>query len=260
MAIAASATQSVPILDRALTILEHLRQHPGGLGVSDIAHQLGYPKNSVFRILSTLAARDYVRREEDTKRYVLSRKLFSMAYSGPEEKSLMENALDVMRELRDAVKETVLLNVLSGDESLVLEQMPGLYPFRFVVDPGARLSIHASSHGKAMLAWLTQAERDALLGRLRFVRYTERTITSAAAMREELRAIRERGYALDLAEGGEGVRCVSAPVFNQQGLAVAALTTTGPAFRMPDDELHTMGRLVRAHADRISARLGHGLV
>jgi DNA-binding IclR family transcriptional regulator len=260
MAVKVTAAQTVPILDRALTILEHLRANPRGLGVSDIAHQLEFPKNSVYRILFTLAARDYVRRDEDSKRYMLSRKLFSMAYHGPDERSLMENALDVMRALRDAVKETVVLSVLSDDESLIIEQMPGLFSFRFVIDPGTRLSIHASSHGKVTLAYMRDEESEALLGRLKLTQYTKQTITKLVRMREELRRIRERGYALDLAEGGEGVRCVSAPILRQDGTVVAALTTTGPAFRMPDEQLDDMGRVVRTHADRISARLGHGLV
>ncbi|HOZ47178.1 MAG TPA: IclR family transcriptional regulator [Candidatus Hydrogenedentes bacterium] len=250
----------VPILDRALILMEHLLDHPRGLGMSEIANQLGFPKNSVYRILATLEKRGYVNRESDSKRYVLSRKLFSMAYSEPEEKSLMENAVDAMRDLRDEVKETVLITVLSGEESLVLEQMPGLYPFRFVVEPGTRLSIHASSHGKVMLAYLDERDREAMLDRLEWTRFTERTITTKEAMRAELGRIRTRGYSLDLAEGGEGVRCVSAPILNRQGVAVAALTTTGPAFRMPDRQLGEMGRCVKAHADRISMRLGYGLI
>ena len=260
MAIRGTAAQTVPILARALTILEHLRANPEGLGVSDIAHQLEFPKNSVYRILFTLAARDYVRRNDDSKRYVLSRKLFSMAYHGPDARALTENAVDVMRDLRDAVKETVLLSVLSDDESLIIEQMPGLFPFRFVIDPGTRLSIHASSHGKVTLAYMPAEESEALLRRLKLTRYTERTITTVMRMREELRKIRARGYALDLSEGGEGVRCISAPLLRQDGTVVAALTTTGPVSRMPDEHLDDMGRVVRTHADRISARLGHGLV
>ncbi len=260
MASVSASTQRVPILERALVIIEHLRQHPRGLGVSDIAHHLGYPKNSVYRILSTLAERGYVTRDDGTKRYSLSRKLFSLAYSGTEEKSLLEHALEPMRALRDELKETVLLTVLSGNESLVLEQMPGLYPFRFVVDPGTRLSIHASAHGKVTLAFLPERKREELLGALHLKRFTENTITTCEGMRAEIDRIRECGYAIDRAEGDEGVRCVSAPILNRQGAAMAALTTTGPAFRMPDDQLDAMGRRVRRRAETVSARLGYGLL
>jgi DNA-binding IclR family transcriptional regulator len=186
--------------------------------------------------------------------------MLSMAYSGTEEKSLIEHSLDVMRELRDQVKETVLISVISDDEGVILEQVPGLYSFRFVVEPGTRLTVHASSHGKAILAFLPESEREAILERLDLKRFTERTITTVAAMRKELATIRERGYAFDLAEEADGVHCASAPILNQHGVAVAALTTTGPAFRLDESSLDTVGQCVKAHADRISGRLGYGLV
>jgi DNA-binding IclR family transcriptional regulator len=240
--------------------MEHMLKHPNGLGISDLANHLDFPKNSVYRIVNTLLDHGYVNRDPDTKRFVLSRKLFSMAYNAVEEKGLMENALDCMRELRDEVKETVLISIISDDEGLVLEQMPGAHSFRFVVEPGTRRALHASSHGKAIMAYLPDVERDALLSRLKLTRFTDRTITTRAGMLEEFEQIRERGYAFDYAEGDEGVHCVSAPVLNRQGVAVAALTTTGPAFRMPESSFDEIGRKVKKHADRVSRRLGYGLV
>ena len=156
----ATSDQRVPVLERALFILEHLLNHPNGLGVSDITHQLGYPKNSVYRIVHTLERFGYVYRDPETKRFVLSRKMFSMAYKGTEERTLMEFALPVMRDMRDAVKETVLLSIVSDNEGLVLEQVPGLHSFRFVVEPGTRRSVHGSSHGKAILAFMEEDQRD----------------------------------------------------------------------------------------------------
>lgn len=255
-----TSEQRVPVLERALLIMEHLLQHPGGLGVSDVSNQLEFPKNSVYRILHTLERFGYVDRDSETKRFILSRKLFAMAYSRPEEKTLMENSLDAMRDLRDVVKETVLLSIIADDQGLVLEQAPGLYSFRFVVEPGTRRSLHASSHGKAILAFTPEREREEVLARITLTRFTENTITEKAAFRQELSRIRSRGYAVDHAEEAEGVHCVSSPILDQHGAAVAALTTTGPAFRMPVAEFETLGAAVKEHAERISKRLGYGLV
>jgi IclR family transcriptional regulator, acetate operon repressor len=255
-----TSVQFVPVLDRALSVLEHLLQFPDGLGVSDLSHQLSIPKNTVYRIVNTLHERGYVRRDEVTKRFMLSRKLLTMAYSGAAEKSLMENALDVMRDLRDEVRETVLITVLSGSQSMVLEQTPGLYPFRFVVEPGTRRSIHASSHGKATLAFLPAREQKTLLEKLELTAFTPRTITTRKTMRDALAEIAGKGYAFDLAEESDGVHCVSAPILNQHAFPVAALTTTGPAFRMDVSGLDDIGLRVKYHADRISRRLGHGLI
>ncbi len=250
----------MPILERSLLILEHLLKHPQGLGVSDLTNQLGFPKNSVYRIVGTLLKHGYVNRDAETKRFALSRKMFAMAYSGAEEKGLIESSLDIMRELRDVVKETVLVSIISDDEGLVLEQVPGLYSFRFVVDPGARLAVHASSHGKAILAFLPEDECEAIIGRLTLTKYTENTITSREALKEELARIRERGYAFDMAEEADGVHCTSAPILDQRGVALAALTTTGPAFRLPKSDMNAVGQSVKEHADRVSERFGYGLL
>jgi len=91
-------------------------------------------------------------------------------------------------------------------------------------------------------------------------KYDMCTITTKDGLRQELATIRERGYAFDLAEEAEGVHCASAPILNQQGVAVAALTTTGPAFRMVESALNGVGKCVKKHADTVSRRLGYGLV
>jgi len=258
--IAPSSERHVPTLERALIILEHLLKHPRGLGISDITNQLGFPKNSVYRILNTFEKHGYLNRDPETKRFLLSRKMFAMAYNGAEEKGLMENALDVMRDLRDEVKETCLISVVADDEGLILEQVPGLYSFRFVVEPGTRCAVYASSHGKAILAFLSDRERDEILDRISLKRFTENTITTRSGLLEELASIRERGYAFDIAEETEGVHCASAPILNQHGEALAALTTTGPAFRLAESSLDRVGRCVQKHAARISRRMGYGLV
>ncbi len=255
-----TSEQHVPILERALLLLEHLLQHPKGLGVSDIANQLGFPKNSVYRIVNTLQKHGYLNRDAETKRFVLSRKMFSMAYSGTEEKNLMENALDIMRELRDEVRETVLIGIISDGGTLILEQVPGLYSFRFVVEPGTRRSIHASSNGKAILAYLPEREQHGILDGLSLTKFTERTIISKDAFRAELQRVRDRGYAFDIAEEDVGVHCASAPILDKHGIAVAAITATGPAFRFPEVDMDALGQCVKKYAGRVSQRLGHGLL
>ena len=255
----ASADACVPVLERALLLMEYLLRHPEGLGVSELSHQLDIPKNTVYRIVNTLLKHGYLKRDPETKRFALTRKMLSMGYSGAMERGLMENALESMRALRDTMRETVLLTVLSEDKSLVLEQMPGIYPFRFVVEPGTQRAIHASSHGKAVLAFLSTEEQETFLARAPYPRYTENTITSARRMRQELAKIHACGYAFDLAEEADGVRCVSAAIFNRFGAPVAALTTTGPAFRMPEQGLEEIGSCVKQHADAVSRRLGYGL-
>jgi DNA-binding IclR family transcriptional regulator len=183
-----------------------------------------------------------------------------LGYAAVSEHNLVEKALDVMRELRDEVKETVLIGMLVGTEGVVLDQVPGVHPVKFLIDPGMRFPLHADAPGKVFLAFLPESERESLLGRIELARYTDQTITRMEDLRRELEAVRVCGYAIDRAEMVEGCRCVSAPVFNHHGYPVAAIWVTGPSDRFRERDFPTIGRRVVEHARRISRRLGSGLL
>lgn len=253
------AAAGVPILDRALMVLDHLRQSPNGCSLSDIARALGFPKNTVYRILNTLCAHDYVRRDDSTMRFTLSRKMATLAYGSAQDRGLLENSLDVMRRLRDATLETVVISILDRGEGLVLEQVQSSHPFRFVCDPGTRQILHASASTKAILAMLSGRERTAVLESASFRPMTPATITSRQEFELALIRARQEGYAVDRGEGLDGVHCVAAPILNHQGYPVAALTITGPAERLPALDFPRLGELVKRHAAEISRRLGYGL-
>lgn len=249
----------VPILHRSLQVLDHLRQCPRGASLTEVSRALGFPKNTVYRILNTLCAHDYVRRDEATLLYTLSRKMATLAYDSAQDRGLLENSLDVMRRLRDATQETVVISILDGGSGLVLEQVQSSHPFRFVCDPGTRQLIYASASTKAILAFLPDHERDAALKGVAFKRLTATTITSCARFDGALAEVRHAGYGVDHAEALDGVHCVAAPIFNHQGFPVAALTITGPADRIPASQFLRVGALVVEHAAEISKRLGYGL-
>jgi IclR family acetate operon transcriptional repressor len=251
---------SVPNLDRALSILELLRTRAGGLTLSEIARDLGLPRNSVFRIANTLLMHGYVERDGETRRLGLSPKLFGMAYGSASSATLMEAAMGPMRDLRDATGETTILSVMAGDECLVVEQVPGIHPFRLVCDAGLRQPLNVSASPKALLAFMEPGGREAILRSARFRRWTPASITDKGRFREHLSQIRRRGFALDRGEHLEGVHCAAAPILNRLGLPIAAVTVIGPAFRLKVGALDGLGRKVREHAERISRRFGYGLV
>jgi DNA-binding IclR family transcriptional regulator len=250
----------VPNLERALVIMELLRQHPGGLTGAEIATGARLSKNCVYRITMTLLDHGYLVREEDSKRFSLSRKLLVLGYAAVGEENLVEKSLDVMRDLRNITKESVILGALMGDSGVSLEQVPGLHSFHFTVQPGTRLYTHTSAPGKALLAFLPEQEREALLERMTLTRYNVRTITRKDAFRAELGRVRERGYAVDNAEEFDGVHCIAAPILNQHDYPVATIWTTGPASRVPVEQFDAIGQQVKEHAQRIARRLGNGLL
>jgi DNA-binding IclR family transcriptional regulator len=251
---------SVPNLERALEILECLVEFPNGLSQSDLAARLGCAKTSVFRITATLLEWGYLERKQDQRSLALSRKLLAMGTRALHEKDLVGTAIDIMREVRDALKETVLIGTLAGGEFVVLDQVLGSHPFKFSVDAGARLPLHTAAPAKALLAWLPEAEREALVSRIEFQRFTATTITSAAAYARELDQVRQRGYATDRSEQLSGIHCVAVPVIGRHGYPLGAIWTTGPADRIPEADLPRVGELLAGRVKVISGRLGHGLL
>ncbi len=257
---AAEAESQVPALDRALSILELLAQHPDGMRMREIAEKLELPANSVFRITATLEERGYLLREGEDMRYTLSRKLLSLGYAAIGEDKLIEHALDVMQLLRDETQETVLVGVRADTQGVVLEQVAATQPVKFLVDPGTHFPLHTSAPGKVFVAFLPPVEREVLLKKLKFTRYNDRTLDTRVKFEAELTDVQAQGFGLDRGEQIEGLHCVGAPIFSHRGYPIAAIWVTGPSFRFPAANLPKIGVKVVAAAERISQRFGYKLL
>jgi DNA-binding IclR family transcriptional regulator len=243
-----------------LKILELLLDHPGGLQQTEIATRLSCSKTSVYRISLTLMAYGYVTRDEETKVIRLSRKLLAMGTRTLAEEDLLGLSQDLMKSLRDQVKETVLIGTAIETELVVLGQVLGSHHFKFSIDLGTRIPLHSSAPGKALLAWLPPKEREQLLKVLPYTRFNERTICSAEELSRELETILADGYAVDRGEQMSGIHCVAAPILNSHGYPLASVWTTGPNDRLRNGCFPKVGELVCEHARAISERLGYGVL
>ena len=245
----------VPILDRTLDLLERLSRHPEGLTLTALAEALKMPKNSVFRILTTLTLRGYAEREEATKSYRLSRKLLSVSHGAIGGQRLLQAASAVLTALRDATGETALLGTLSGSHGVVLDQVASSHPVKVVVEVGHAFPLHTAAPAKAMLAFLSEETRRSLVASMSFTKHTKATITSARAFNAELADVREKGYALDRNEESEAFACAAAPVFDHRGEVIAAIWISGPSDRLPLARLPAAGKLVLQFARELSERM-----
>jgi len=246
----------VPNLERALSIMEYMVKSDGSLTMAEIARNLGYPNNSVFRIMSTLEECGYLIKDTDSKHFRISRKLLSLGYQALIETSLIEKAADTLRALRDETRETALLGTLLEGEGVVLEQFLSPEPIKFMVSPGTRFPLHTAAPAKAIMAFLDEPERERQIGMIKFIRHNERTIVSANAYRKELQKVRKLGYGCDCGEDAKGIICVGAPVFDYRNRPVAAIWITGPEFRLPENSIPATGAIVAKHARDLSSRLG----
>ena len=247
----------VPNLERALEIIELLSNNPQGLTTSDIANQLNIPRNSVFRITTTLDDRGYLTRDDDIKTFTLSLKLLSTGIKACSEQPLVEKALPIMHALQKEYKETIPIGIIRGTHGVVLEEVVGTHLFRFVLEPGKIFHLHTSAPGKAMMAYLPEKEREELIKEIDYEVFNERTVRNPKELSKVLSEVRKKGYAVDHAEEIDGMHCIGAPIFNKRGYPVAAIWITGPTMRVQEKDFKKIGLSIRDYANKISKNLGY---
>ncbi len=251
------STNNVPNLERGLLIIELLAIHKQGLTLAEIIESLSISKSSAFRITSTLISKNYLQKNETTKKITLSRKLLTLGISSMNEQSIVEVSIDVMRALRDELKESVMLGVIIDNKGAILEQVSSSYPVKLYVEQGTHFYLHSSVGGKSILAFLPEAELNAVLKKMVFKPFTGNTITSKKVFRDQLEEVRQKGFAIDNGEDIKGIHCIGAPIFNEYGYPIASLWITAPHGRLPHEEFAAKGSIISKYALEISKKLGY---
>lgn len=237
--------------------MEYLALQPGGQGVSELARALKIPKNSVFRITTTLHSFGYLTRRADNT-FTLGPKLLTLASTSMDEQNLVGKSLDVLATLRDETGETALIGTIADGEGVVLDELASPHPIKVTVTLGRRFPIHSAAPAKAILAAMPPAERKAILASLKFSRFTSHTITSLHEFEKALAVVQQQGFAMDHSEEVEGISCVAAPILDFRDRPIGAVWVTGPSFRISKHQIPGIAAAVRQAAATISTRFGHG--
>jgi DNA-binding IclR family transcriptional regulator len=233
------------------------------LGVTELSRQLALHKNNVFRILATLEELGYVDQCVGTERYRLSVRCLELARAFLRPRNLVRLGRPAVQELASASGESAHLAILDG---FGVVHLCGEQSDRLVVTPsrvGMRLDAHCTALGKVLLACGDPALRarfaEQLDGRgAPLARRTPATVTDREKLLDHLRTVAAQGWAVDLEECEPGLCCAAAPVLDASGAVVAALSVSGPAFRLGADTLlQDVVPLVVDAAARLSRELGH---
>ncbi len=246
----------VQSLARGLSLLDSLAESPDGVSLSDLCQQVGLSISTAHRLLTTLEQQGYVRCHPGSRSWSIGVQAFIVGSAFIKARDLVEIARPRMRSLMEQSGETVNFAVIDGGEAVFLAQVQCRQMMRALAPPGVRVPLHCSGLGKALLAALPEAEVGSILRRHGLPRLTPRTLTTVARLRTELQRIRERGYALDDEEHSIGLRCVAAAVSDEHGEPAGAVSLSGPAVRLPDERIASLGTLVRETAEAISAAFG----
>jgi len=208
--------------------------------VQEISQEINLSPSTTFRLLSTLAYYNYVKRIEHTNQYQLGLACLELASAYQASNSLRRAALSELEALRDEIKETVHLCVLDNMEVVYIEKLPGLHAIGIMSSRvGGRAPSYCTGVGKVLLAYQpTEVVRE-YFSRHNLIPYTNQTVTDIEQLMQELEIIRQRGYAFDRGEHEQEVRCIAAPIFDISAKPVAALSISGPEARMEPLEKNT---------------------
>ncbi len=253
-------TGRVQAIERGCRILEFLSRGKQAYSIHDISSELGLPKPTIHRILSTLRHCGFVRQDELSKEYRLGFRLVELGQVVLDQIDLRKEAEPFLSQLASRVQETVHLVVLDQDEIVYLdkiEKFSNLKGLRMASRIGMRNYAHSCAVGKVLLAFLPDRARDEVFAQKGLPKLTRKTIVDGGELKKHLADVRTQGYAVDDEENEEGIRCVAAPVRNDRGEVIAAISISGPSVRMTKEWIHRqLKREITKTATEISRELG----
>jgi DNA-binding IclR family transcriptional regulator len=251
---------AIQTVANALKLLEAFRDGED-LGVTELSRRLDLHKNNVFRLLATLQMHGYVEQRVDSDRYGLGGGCLDLGQSFLKSRALLRRARPLLEEMAARSGESSHLAVIRDFDVVHLDGAVSEQLVGTGLRIGRRLPLHCTALGKVLLGCSSQAVFEefehACNGGGTLAARTATTIVDSHKLFDQVRSAALRGFALDVEECEVGLSCVAAPVFGSAGTAVAALSVSGPSFRMGEDRLlNEIVPLVTSAAERVSNDLG----
>jgi DNA-binding IclR family transcriptional regulator len=239
---------------RAVAVLKAFTATPA-ITPHDISQRTGLNRSTVYRLLSALEQEGLVA-SDGAGRYRLGPDLVVLGTLALRQLSVRDVALPHLQALAELSGETVDLDILHGNDVLLVEEIAGDHLLSASSNVGTLYPAHCTATGKLLLAELPPAALEALLARPLVAR-GPRSITDPAALLAELRASQARGYATSYEELEAHLHAVAAPIRDHTGCAVAALSISGPAARLPRRREPAFAQMLIDACAAISRALGY---
>lgn len=242
--------------DKVLMILKAFSSSQHDLGNLELSEKMGFPKSTVNRLLHSLESSGFLEQNPATKKYLLgpSAEDIAKAVNQNNTSRLVRIAQPYIDELRDLTGESVGLEIMSRDQTILTYTALGRNPIRVAFRVGHKFPMHVAAGAKAMLAFSeAKIVNDVIKGKL--FRYTPKTITEPSALKSELKKIRQSGIAYDLGGLYDDIFAIGAPVFNHEKKPTAGLVIALPSYRMNTSFKKKTIPLLKETAGEISAGL-----
>ncbi|XOV86449.1 MAG: IclR family transcriptional regulator [Pseudomonadota bacterium] len=248
--------QRAQTVDKALHVLDAVAESEEPITLTELVAETGLEKTTTHRLARSLADGGLLRFDPETRSYTLGWRLIELGALAAQRTRALSVADQYLNQLRDDTGETIHLGAYDNGEVVYLAQKSSSAAVVVRARIGQRRPLHSTAMGKVLLAFGPDEWLFKLLKEPELKAYTENTIRDKEELQAHLRRVRRVGFAVDDEEMTQGIRCVAAPIMDYTGLAVAAISVTGPAFRVSRGELDRLTTQVSAASQDISSELG----
>jgi DNA-binding IclR family transcriptional regulator len=243
------ACSTVRAVDRAVAILQCFTGDKPALSVLDIQKRVGLSRPTLYRLLQTLGASGLIKAEGDPQRFRLAHGVMELAHVWLAGLEKVDVARPILEQLRDSTGETAALFVLREQKRICVLELESYHALTIARGIGDTGDITLGASGKAILAFLDDKRRDAILDQVAKPRRAE--------LVKALQLARSRGYAVSLGEVFVGAIAFAAPTFNHNGEVIGCLGVFGPKARVKDADIPRFGAQVIEAANAVSEQFGH---
>ncbi|MBK1840097.1 IclR family transcriptional regulator [Azospirillum sp. YIM B02556] len=248
--------QVVQSLCRALNILTILGGNDGPMTLTELSEAANLSPSTTHRLLTTLQYERYVRFDQSARGWVVGVQAYMTGANFLKTRNLVDVARPRMRRLMEESSEIVNLAVEENGEALYLARVGGPRAAQVAVPQADRTLLHCSAVGKALLAGMPETKVQTIVTQRGMRQFTRSTLSSLPALYRDLTLVRTRGYALDQEERVSGLRCVAAPIFDENSRVMGALSLSGSSRRIEDARLRALGEMVKRAAAAVTQELG----
>ena len=246
-------------IEKALDLMLAFAPKNYEMGTVQLSEKTGFHIATVNRTLKILAKKRFLQQHPETRKFTLGPAILALVESflNSLHENLLPTALPHLNELRDKVRETVVMEVISGMSGIISYVAEGKKALNIRAAIGARTPTHAAAGAKAILAFSEKETIEKFLKK-KMRRFTETTITDPKKLKTQLQKIRRDGVAFAREEIDEGINAIGAPILNHEGRPMAAVVLVGPSSRVKCDVNSSLVHEVKRTASQIAANLFPG--
>ena len=250
---------NIKVVERCFRILDLAARHQGPLSIQDVCDELDVNSNMAFRLLSSIQSAGYLDKNPKTGLFSLSLKCLSLSRVALQSLEIRKLTMPYLELLwTNFQKANINMGVRNGTDILIVDRIDGKSLPRTYFTPGRIIPFHCTGLGKVLCSQMNAEEISSMIeaaGGLKA--FTPDTITDPDLLLKELEKVRKEGVGRDRNEYISGDNCSAVPIFNADGVIVAAISASALEPNMSAEEIENTIPKLKEMASRISSMLGY---